>query len=353
MISGATRMGIRSAPAAPDALAAQEVIDTVAGIWKARALYAGARLGLADHLGAGLHSVNELAAATGTHAPSLLRLMRALASMGLFTEVAPERFDLAPRGAVLRESAPGAVLSTVLTLGGDWQWQAWGCFLHSLRTGEAGMNLAHGARLFDYLAVHPEDSAHFNRAMVGIHGADGAALVDAYDFSNFESIVDLGGGTGVLLTTILNSNGRLRGVLFDLPETSQQARALVAYHGLAARCDVVAGDFFASVPDGHDAYVLAHVLHDWSDEEALPILRNCRRAMTARAKLLILEHVLPAGDTPHPGKLMDLLMLTVTGGVERTADAFTSLLAQADLQITRFIPVATGQTVIEAEVRAP
>ena len=168
------------------------------------------------------------------------------------------------------------------------------------------------------------------------------------DFSRPRSIIDLGGGTGHLLTAILQSNTRLRGALFELPKTAAEASRLFDASELAARCTVISGDFFQSVPPGYDVYLLAHVLHDWSDEQALPILRNCRHAIAPDGKLLVVEAVLPEGDAPHHAKLMDLLMLTVTGGVERTADDFAELLAAADFKLTRVIATSTHQSVIEA-----
>jgi hypothetical protein len=327
---------------------AAELIEMAMAIWKARAVYAAAQLELADHIANGQHTVDELAHCTGTHPASLRRLLRALASCGVLTEKEPARFALTPVGAALRTGAPGAARATVLTLAGDWQWKAWDDFLHSLRTGEPALRKVFGRNLFDYLAANPEACANFNEAMVGMHGADGTAVVEAYDFSSFKSLVDLGGGTGMMLTTILQSNAHLRGILFDLPETLPQARRLVETRRLAERCDVVGGDFFKEVPSDHDVYILAHVLHDWTDEQALPILRNCRKAIPPHGRLLIVESVLPPGDTPHQGKLMDLLMLTVTGGVERTAEEFAALLAEADFKLTDVIQTSGHQNIVEA-----
>jgi SAM-dependent methyltransferase len=327
---------------------AADLIDMAAAIWKARAVYAAARLGLADHIADRHCSSSELAHWTGTHPASLRRLLRALVSCGLFTESKPECFALTPLGAALRTGAPGAARATILTIAGDWQWKAWDAFLYSLQTGEPAMRRVFGCNLFDYLGANPEASANFNEAMVGIHGSDGAALVEGYDFSSFGTVVDLGGGTGTLLTTILQSNARSRGILFDLPETLSQARRQVEACGLTERCDVVAGDFFKEVPLNHDVYMLAHVLHDWTDTQALPLLRNCRKAVPPHGRLLIVESVLPDGDTPHPAKLIDLLMLTVTGGVERTAEEFSALLAQAGFTINNFIGISNQQHIMEA-----
>jgi SAM-dependent methyltransferase len=327
---------------------AADLIDMARAIWKSRAVYAAARLNIADYIGDRQCSCDELAHRTGTHPASLHRLLRALASCGLLTENKPGHFAVTPIGAALKTGAPGAARATILTIAGDWQWKAWDAFLYSLQTGEPAMHKVFGSNLFDYLTANPQASADFNEAMIGIHGSDGAALVDVYDFSPFNTLVDLGGGSGTLLTTILQSNTHARGILFDLPETLAVARRLVEARGLTERCDVVAGDFFKEVPPSHDVYILAHVLHDWTDAQALPLLRNCRKAIPPHGRLLIVEFVLPPGDTPHPAKLMDLLMLTVTGGVERTAEEFAALLAQADFKVAKFIPTSNQQHVVEA-----
>jgi ubiquinone/menaquinone biosynthesis C-methylase UbiE len=329
----------------PDERSERELVRVAVGIWKARALYAAAQLGLPDQIAAGHDTVEKLARATGTHARSLHRLLRALAGLGALTESTPGRFALRPLGAALKTGAPGRAI--MLTLAGDWQWKAWDGLLFSLRTGAPALHKVFGKSLFDYLDANPEDGALFNQAMVGIHGPDGDAMTAAFDFSSIKSVVDVGGGTGKLLATLLNANAHLRGVLFDLPDTVAQAKRHIASLGLSQRCDLIAGDFFEQVPKGHDAYVLAHVLHDWTDGQAIEILRNCRKAIAPGGRVLILEAVLPEGDTPHEGKLMDLLMLTITGGVERTADQYAALLAAANFRLTRTVSVSTHQSVVE------
>lgn len=325
-----------------------EIAAMASAIWKARAVYAMARLDLADLIAAGRRSADELAAATRMHGGALSRLLRALASCGLLSETEPRRFALTPLGAALKADAPGAARATVLTLAGDWQWKAWENFLDSLATGESGLKRAFGCSLFDYLAANPQDGADFNAAMVGLHGGDGPALAAAYDFAPLGSVADLGGGTGTLLTAVLKANPHLRGALLDLPATAPDARRIIDERRLSQRCEVIVGDFFKEVPPGYDVYILAHVLHDWTDEQALPILRNCRRAIPPHGRLLVVDAVLPPGDAPHPGKLMDLLMLTVTGGIERTAEEFATLLQAGGFEMRRIIPICGGQDVVEA-----
>jgi hypothetical protein len=348
MKTGIAAADIAAPPCGADRPPHLEIVAMASAIWKARAVYAMARLGLADLIANGRHSATELAAATGTDAGALSRLLRALASCGLMRETEPQGFALTTLGATLKADAPGAARATVLTLAGDWQWKAWENFLHSVKTGESGLHRAFGQDLFGYLTANPEDGVHFNAAMVGLHGDDGPALAAAYDFTPIKNLADLGGGTGAVLTAVLHANPHLHGALVELPATLPQARRLIEARGLARRCDVIAGDFFASVPGGFDAYILGHVLHDWTDAQALPILNNCRRALPAHGRLLIVESVLPPGDTPHPGKLMDLLMLAVTGGVERTVAEFSKLLRAGGLEVTGITPISESQSVIEA-----
>jgi SAM-dependent methyltransferase len=325
-----------------------QIIQMGMAIWGARAVYAAARLGLGDLLADGPRSVEEVAHSTGTHARSLHRLLRALASQGVLTETGPGIYALTAVGAALRTDAPGAARATILTIAGDWQWRAWDHFLYSLQTGRSGMAKAHGMDLFEYLAAHHEDGARFNDAMVGQYAGVGPAVVAAYDFSRFQTVADLGGGTGLLLSHVLRANAVVRGVLFELPEVMAQARRTIEGADLLGRCQLQEGDLFKSVPAGFDAYILSHVLHDWSDERALAILHNCRAAIPRDGRLLIVEAVLPPGDTPHHGKLIDLLMLTVTGGMERTAEEYRALLAAANFRLLKLHPTATHQSIVEA-----
>jgi hypothetical protein len=337
----ATRVGPASVPHV-------QLIQMAVAIWQARAVYAAAELGLADLLANGARSAEELARATHTHAPSLRRLLRALASCGIVTETLPGHFATTPLGDALRDGAPGAARATILTIAGPWQWKAWDGLLHALQTGESGVKAAFGKSLFDFLADEPIHSARFNEAMIGMHGAVAPAVIAVYDFSRFRSIVDVGGGKGALLAAIMTAHPTLRGIVFDLPKTEPDARDYLAGAGLAARCEFRAGDFFDVVPAGHDAYLLAHVLHDWTDDQSIAILRKCREAIPAHGRLLIVEAVLPDGDTPHHGKLMDLLMLTVTGGLERSAAQFAEILRPARFDLARIHATATHQSVVEA-----
>lgn len=335
----------RSSAATP---AHVQLIQMGVAIWQARAVYAAAELGIADLLADGPLTAEDIARKTGTHAPSLSRLLRALASCGIVEETPSGEFATTALGNALRDGAPGAARATILTIAGSWQWKAWDQFLNALRTGESGMKAAHGKELFGFLADEPLHGERFNDAMVGMHGAVAPAVAAAYDFSQFKSIADIGGGKGALLTTILKAHPLIHGLLFDLPETGKAARDTIAASRLEARCTFHGGNFFEHIPGGHEAYLLAHVLHDWLDDDAIAILRQVRRAIPADGRLLIVEAVLPDGNIPHHGKLMDLLMLTVTGGIERSQGEFAQILARSGFALANVHPTSTHQSVVEA-----
>ena len=325
-----------------------QLIQMGTGYWVSRIVYAAAKLGLADRLAKGPMSADQLAGPTGAHAPSLHRLMRTLAGLGVLSEDADHRFSLTPLGEALKADAPGSARATILALAGDWWWQGWEPFLHCLETGQTGMHKVFGMSIFEYLARHAEEASYFNQAMVGFHGDEPPAVAAAYDFSAFHTVVDVGGGTGNLLTVILQRHPRVSGVLADLPHVVREALALIEARGLADRVRVESTDFFKSVPAGGDAYLLSHVLHDWTEDQCLAILGNCRNAMKSDGRLLIVETVLPAGDTPHPGKLLDIAMLVIPGGQERTEEEYGTLLAKAGFRLTRVVPTQSAVAVVEA-----
>jgi len=324
------------------------LIQMGTGYWVSRIVYAAAKLGLADHLARGPRSASELAEPTHTHAPSLHRLMRALAGLGVLTEDVDHRFALTPLGEALKASAPGSARATILALAGDWWWRGWEQFDYSLETGHTGMQKAFAMSVFEYLAKHPQEASYFNEAMIGFHGDEPPAVASALDFSNFAAVVDVGGGTGNLLSAILLRHPGVRGILAELPHVVGEARAFIEAQGLGNRVTIESIDFFKSVPAGGDAYLLSHVIHDWTEVQCLTILGNCRKAMKSSARLLIVETVLPAGDTPHPGKLLDIAMLVMPGGQERTEEEYDTLLSQAGFRLTRVVPTQSAVSVVEA-----
>ena len=322
----------------------------VTGYYVSRAIYVVAKLGIADHLSEGPRRVDDLAAATGTHAPSLKRVLRLLASVGVFTEEADSRFALTPIGACLRAGVPGSMRAAALLFGGVTQ-QAWGDLRRSVETGEPAFRRVFGMDSFDYMAQHPDEAANFDAAMADFTKHIATAVVAAYDFSPFRRIVDVGGGNGALLAGILKANSSLAGVLFDLPQVADRAIAPMRELGLADRCQIVGGDFFKAVPGGGDAYLLKHVIHDWNDDRAGEILRNCRRAMGAEAKLLILEGVYPPridqSDESRGAAANDVNMLVCTGGRQRSEAEFRHLYEAAGFRLTRILPTQTPVKVIE------
>jgi hypothetical protein len=247
--------------------------------WVPRIVCAAARLGLADHLTATPKSAAELADPMHVHAPSLHRFMRTLASLGLLTEQAEQRFALTALGEAMKAGAPGAARATLLTLGSAWLERGFENIVHSVETGQTGIEKAHGMPVFDYLAQHPEDASLFSEAIVGIHGAEPPAVATAYDFSAFETVVDVGGATGNMLAAILTRYAGPRGILFDSPHVVREAPTLLKSRGVNDRVTIEVGDFFKTVPAGGDAYILSHIIHDWSEEQCLTILGHCRKAM--------------------------------------------------------------------------
>jgi O-methyltransferase domain/Dimerisation domain len=315
--------------------------------WVSHIVYVAAKLGLADHL-VRPKRADELAGPTNTDAPSLYRLMRTLAHLGLMTEDGAQHFSLTPLGDALKTGAPGAARAAILTLASPMMLRGWEHLLHSVQTGKSGVEQSLGMPLFDWLAKHPEEASLFSETMVSFHGAEPPAVAEAYDFSRMTTIVDVGGATGNLLTAILARYPGSRGILYDLPHVVRDAPTLIQARGVADRITIEAGSFFDRVPGNGDAYLLSHIIHDWSEDQCLTILSHCRRAMKSASRLLIIEMVLPSGDTPHPGKMLDMMMLVGPGGQERTEAEYRTLLDKAGLRLTRVVPTASAVSIVEA-----
>lgn len=325
-----------------------QLIQMGTAYWVSRVVYAAARLGLADHLEDGAKSAEELAVSLDAHSPSLHRLMRTLASLGILTERAEQRFALTDLGQALTANAPGSAKATLLTVGSHWFDGCFDHIVHSIKTGETGFKKAQGMPVFDYLAQNPEDASLFSETMVGVHGEEPPAVAAAYDFSVFETIVDVGGATGNMLAAILTRHARPRGVLFDRPHVVGDAHPLLRSKGVIDRVTVEAGDFFETVPPGGEAYILSHIIHDWDEDQCLTILGHVHSAMKPGSRLLIVEMVLPAGDAPHPGKILDMVMLVLPGGQERTEAEYHSLLEKAGFRLTRVVPTGSSVSIVEA-----
>jgi hypothetical protein len=316
------------------------------GYWISQAIYVAAQLRIADHLSHGPQSAEDLAQAVEVHPGALYRLLRTLASVGIFTEVKPRRFGLTPMAALLQTGNAGSV--NTLALWNRVDWNAWGQVLHSIKTGETAFQHVHGMEPFTYFEHNLELGAVFNEAMTGYATVSSMAAVKAYDFNRFATVVDIGGGHGSLMAAILQANPTVRGIVFDRANVIEGTRKVMEDAGLLQRCDCVGGNFFESVPPGGDAYILSSIIHDWDAERSLVILKNCRRAMEMNATLLLVEAVIPPGDIPSFSKWLDLEMLVCFGGWERTESEYQELLAHAGFQLTRVVPTRTPSSVIEA-----
>ena len=278
---------------------------------------------------------------------SLFRLMRALSAARIFVHTQSDHFALATAGKTLQRDAPGSQRAIIITLG-EVHYQAWGSLLHSVRTGSTGFASTFGTSLFAYLQTSPEAADTFNRGMSDVASMLAYAVLLAYDFSQISSLVDVGGGRGQFLRTILQLHPEMKGTIFDLPSTIEQARQCSQGDPCGGRIAAIGGDFFHSVPEGADAYVLCGVIHDWDDDPAVQILRNCRLAMNQKGRLLLVEVVVPDDDAHCFSKLLDLNMMVMTGGRERTRAEFAALLNTAGYSLSRIIPTLAPQSVLEA-----
>jgi hypothetical protein len=325
-----------------------QLIQMTAGAWVASALYGAAKLGLADLLADEPRTAADLAPPTGTHAPTLHRFLRTLGSLGIVTDTGGGRFALTPLGEALKTGAPGAARSTIMMFGGPTFWRSWEEIVYSLQTGKTGFEKVWGMGAFDYLAQHPEAASLFSESMVGFHGTEPPTVAEAYDFSSVNTVVDVGGATGNMLAAILTRHPGVRGVLYDLPHVVRDAPGFLKTRGVDDRVTIEAGSFFERVPSGGDAYIMSHIIHDWSEEQCLTILGNCRKAMRPESRLLLIETVIPEDNSPHQGKLQDLVMLVLPGGQERTEAEYDVLLAKGGFELRRVIPTASVVSIVEA-----
>ncbi len=308
-----------------------------------------AKLGIADLLGEKPQTAEELTAKTETHAPSLYRVLRLLASADIFSESADGKFELTPISELLRADAPNSMRDFAIMQGEEWLWRNFGELRHSVKTGETGQAKAHGIESFEFLAQNPTDAEVFNRAMTNLSLSAVPPIVEAYDFSGASKVVDIAGGHGFLLAGILKANPQLRGVLFDLPSVVAGAGELLEKEGVKERVELASGDFFESVPAGADVYIMKHIIHDWNDEQSVQILQNIHSAMNENGKVLICEMVVPEGNQPHPSKVLDIQMLAVTGGKERTEKEFRKFLESSGFRLARILPTKSPFSVIEGE----
>lgn len=324
------------------------MVDLIFGYRATQLVALAARLEIAERLADGPRSAEELARATGTHSEALYRALRALASLDVFEELDGRRFALTPLGERLQAAHPASVRPQALFAGSE-AYRAWAELPYSVATGETAFDHLYGMSHFAWLAEHPAENAIFNQIMTSGSAQNADAVVAAYDFSAGGTVVDVAGGQGMLLATILRANTALRGVLFDQPHVVASAEQTLRGAGVAERCEIVSGDFFERVPPGGDFYTLRQIIHDWDDERAIAILRNCAQALGPRSKVLVIELVMPDGPGAGRAAFLDMQMLMMTGGHERTATEFERLFSAAGLRLTRIIPTQAGASIVEGE----
>jgi hypothetical protein len=330
------------------------MMSVVTGAWAARLVYTAAELAIADHLADGPHGVNLLAARTGSHAPSLTRLLRALTAIGVLYESEDRSYRLTPLGATLQSDVPDSMRSWVLLVFSDDQGASWQALTHNIRTGENAFRHLFGKDIWARLAERPEAARLFDNAMESITRGANSHLVANYPFEQFDWIVDVGGGNGSLLLPVAERHSSMRVTILDLPHVAEVSRRRIAAAGLGPRCEAVDGDAFTAVPAGADAYVLKGVIHDWDDKEAVAILRTCRAAMLDRSRLLLIERIIPeridVNDPLTRAKFIhDINMMVNPGGRERTQAEFCALLAQANLRLKRALSMSGPLAVMEID----
>jgi hypothetical protein len=316
------------------------------GYWTSQSIYAAAKLGLADLVKDGPKTAEQLAAATGTQPEPLYRLMRALASVGVFREDDYRRFVMTPLAAPLQSDVPNSQRALAIMVGEE-HYACWGELLHSLRTGKTAFEKIYGEPVFDWLSKHAEQAAVFDKAMVAVHGRETGAMLESYDFSTIGTLADVGGGNGSVIRGVLARYPKMHGMLCDLPGVIERATPLVAQENLADRLQLIPTNFFESVPPGADAYLLRHIIHDWTDEQAAQILRNIRRAIGKDGRLLVIEGIIPPGNDPSFSKFLDLNMLVIPGGKERTESEYRELYQAAGFRLSSITPTKSDASVIE------
>ena len=333
-------------PADPSALAST-LNDMIIGLRKTQLLYVAAKLGIADLLHDGAKSSDELAQAVGAHPRGLYRVLRALAALGVFTETSEGRFALTPLATLLQSDAPASLRASAIWWGEEWQWRAYGALLYSVQTNQGAFEHVHGLPFYAYMDQHADAAACFNAWMMSATSFDAAAIAAAYDFARIATLVDVGGGQGMLLTAILQTYPQMHGVLFDLPTVVEGARQGIVSAGLTHRCTLAAGDFFTAVPSGGNAYIIKQVVHNWDDERALVLLKNCRQAMALEGRLLLIERIITSTHSPAAA-LLDITILINTGAGGRTEDEYRALLSAAGFTLMKLIPIPSGLSIMEA-----
>jgi hypothetical protein len=316
------------------------------GVFVVGALSCLARLGIPDLVEHGPKSADELATQIGADPRSLYRLMRATASVGVLSEGADGKFSETPLSAVLRSHANPSLRTFAIIHGRDWHGLGWSHLDYCVRTGKQALDKIYGEPIFQFFEQRPEEAQLFNQCMSELSMIDSPAVADAYSFGEIHSIVDVGGGHGLLLATILARNAHLKGTLYDVAHVVAGAKD-GPLKPMMDRCTVASGDMFSSVPAGADAYIMKHIIHDWPDEVCIKILKACRKEVNSGGKLLVVDNVIQPGNDFAPGKFLDLQMLIFPGGCERTEKQFRELFAAAGWKLSRVIPTAVSESIVE------
>jgi hypothetical protein len=321
-----------------------QLMKYVVGRWISKPIYVAAKLGIADLLTAGPRSIKGLARASRSYAPSLYRMMRALASIGIFSENEDKKFELTPMAEYLKA---GSMRSIVIMFNSEWSDKAWEYFLDNIKDGETAFDKAYGMPVTEWLEKNPPAAEIFNEVNAIKAAGSHRTIIDSYDFSGIKTLTDVGGGIGVLMAEILSANPSMEGIVLDIPSVIREAKKTIRARGMETRCRVMEADFFDQIPPGSDAYLLSNILHDWPDDKCRQILKNCHQAMKADSKLLVMEMIIPEANKPSVAKLLDLEMMVMTGGRERTKADFEELFRSSGLELTRIIPTREDVYVIE------
>jgi hypothetical protein len=327
-------------------LAAAAVLQLISGLHVAGVVACLAQLGIPDLVEAGPKSAEELAKQIGVQPQPLYRLMRAAASVGIMEEGSDGKFSETPMSAVLRSNGSPSLRGYAIMSGREWHGLGWSRLEHCVRTGERALDEIHGMPLWEYFEKHPEEAKIFNDAMTGLSMIDGPAVAEAYSFDGIGLIVDVGGGHGALLATILAGTPKLKGILYDMPHVVAGAKD-GPLKQLMGRCTLAGGDMFSSVPSGADAYIMKHIIHDWPDEACIKILKACRKGVNPGGKLLVVDCVIQPGNDFSASKFLDLQMLIFPGGCERSEKQFRELFAEAGWKLSRVIPTSALDSIVE------
>jgi hypothetical protein len=325
----------------------QHVFQLGLGFMYSAAIRSVMELKIPDRLASSPKPVSELARTAHANEDALYRVMRALATTGVFAEIAPRTFANSPASDALRADHPANAHATIYWMTNRLHLESYAHFIHSVKTGQPCIEKSHGMPCFEYFPTDKESNDEFNNAMTSLSAMVIPAVLETYDFSGLGTLCDVAGGHGFVLTSILQKHNDLKGILFDLDHVLVGGKQRIESTGLASRCAAVSGDFFKSVPSA-DSYVMKHIIHDWDDEKALTILRNIHKAMRGNGKVILIESVIPAGSEPSLGKWIDLEMLALPGGKERTEQEYRDLLTRAGFKLTRVVPNNSPLWVIEA-----